>query len=678
VNWKHIFARKDLEALLAEAAGEHRLHRVLGPWSLTALGIGCIIGAGIFVMTGRAAAQDAGPAVVLSYAIAGLGCVVAAMCYAEFAAMAPVAGSAYTYAYTTLGEIFAWIIGWDLILEYAMGCATVASAWTHYFNVLLESVGLPPVPAALSHDPFWSKGNIHGIFNLPSVLIMGLVTAVLIIGIRESARTNATLVLAKLAVVLFVIAAGWGYVRRENWTQVSVARRALPQEKKLIPDEVDKYLDAVRNLELAAERYPGLIPAEMKKQFAGNMFRRPEDNPAVCAAGPDGSAADDSGERAEIIKKQVVASYRIERQQEEIARLQQEGKLSTDLAQAELQDLTERLAGDLPQTAQQRQVVTDILSQVEKKQKAAEAESWGMLGLLGLNRWLVPLDDATRSPFMPYGLSGLMLGASIVFFAFIGFDSISTHAEEARRPQRDVPIGILVSLSLCTLLYILVAAVVTGMVPYPEINTEAPIAAAFAQQATAQGSLLPRIWAAVIAVGGLAGMTSVLLVLFLSQARIFMAMSRDGLLPKVFGTVHPRFRTPHVATLVTGAVICITAALTPIYMLEEMVNIGTLMAFAMVCGAVLVLRKRRPEAKRPFRCPLLFVVAPLGILLNVLLMLFLPLGTWLRLVIWLAVGLVIYFTYSLRHSHLAQHLMQEIRTPLKEVTGTNFDPEVVE
>jgi APA family basic amino acid/polyamine antiporter len=639
VSWKNIFARKDLEALLAEAAGEHRLHRVLGPWALTALGVGCIIGAGIFVMTGRAAAQDAGPAVVLSYAIAGLGCVVAALCYAEFAAMAPVAGSAYTYAYTTLGEIFAWIIGWDLILEYAMGCATVASAWTHYFNVLLESIGLRPVSAALSHDPFWSKGNVHGIFNLPSVVIMGLVTIVLVIGIRESARTNAALVLAKLAVVLFVIAVGWGYVNRSNWTEVSVARRALPQEKKLIPDEVEKYLKTVRDVE---------------------------------------RAADDSGDRADIIKKQVVASYRIQRQQEEIDRLQQEGKLSATVAQDELKDLTKRLSADLPQTAEQRQAVAEILAQVESKQQAAEAESWGMLGLLGLNRWLVPIDDATRSPFMPYGLSGLMLGASIVFFAFIGFDSISTHAEEARRPQRDVPIGILVSLSVCTLLYIIVAAVVTGMVPYPEINTEAPIAAAFAQQATAQGSLLPRIWAAIIAVGGLAGMTSVLLVLFLSQARIFMAMSRDGLLPQIFGTVHPRFRTPHIATMVTGVVICTTAALTPIYKLEEMVNIGTLMAFAMVCGAVVVLRVRRPEAKRPFRCPLLFVVAPLGILLNVLLMLFLPLDTWLRLVVWLAVGLVIYFTYSLHHSHLAKHLMQEIGMPRKELTGTTFDPEEVE
>ncbi|MGA2256057.1 MAG: amino acid permease, partial [Thermoguttaceae bacterium] len=223
MNWKNIFARKDLEVLLAEAAGEHRLHRVLGPWSLTALGVGCIIGAGIFVVTGRAAALDAGPGVILSYAIAGVGCALAALCYAEFAAMAPVAGSAYTYAYTTLGEIFAWIIGWDLILEYAMGCATVASAWTSYLNKLLTALNLPPVPEALSHDPFSG-----GILNLPSVLIMAVITTVLVLGIRESARTNATLVAIKLAVVLFVIFAGWSYVNRANWTGIPVAQRRFP------------------------------------------------------------------------------------------------------------------------------------------------------------------------------------------------------------------------------------------------------------------------------------------------------------------------------------------------------------------------------------------------------------------------------------------------------------------
>jgi APA family basic amino acid/polyamine antiporter len=271
-----------------------------------------------------------------------------------------------------------------------------------------------------------------------------------------------------------------------------------------------------------------------------------------------------------------------------------------------------------------------------------------------------------------------MLGAAIVFFAFIGFDSISTHAEEARRPQRDVPIGILVSLAACTLLYIVVAAVVTGMVPYPDIDIHAPIAAAFDPQRGAPDTAWLRFSRGLIAAGGLAGMTSVLLVLFLSQARIFMAMSRDGLLPRVFSTVHPRFRTPHVATIVTGVVICATAAFTPILALEEMVNVGTLMAFVMVCAAVWVLRYQRPSAERPFRCPAIWFVAPAGILINVTMTLFLSVATWIRLVGWLAVGLVIYFTYSLRHSHLARHLMQEIRTPRKEVTGTQFDPEVVE
>ncbi|MGA2033347.1 MAG: amino acid permease [Thermoguttaceae bacterium] len=625
MHWKHIFARKDLEMLLAEAAGEHRLHRVLGPVALTALGVGCIIGAGIFVMTGRAAAQDAGPAVMVSYAIAGLGCAVAAFCYAEFASMAPVAGSAYTYAYTTLGEIFAWIIGWDLILEYAMGCATVASAWTHYLNKLLNALGLPQVREVLSHDP-WSGGWL----NLPSVVIMALVTVVLVVGIRESARTNASLVIVKLLVVIFVIVAGWGYVHREKWTAIPVAYRMFPQEKKVIPDLVKQYLQERNQLS-------------------------PEDGAAL--------------------QQEVVASYRIVRQEREIARLQQQQRLTADEGQRQIAALTDRLAAHLPQTAADRQAVDLILAEVEKQGRDAEAKSWGLLGLVGLNRWLIPIDDATRSPFMPYGLSGIMLGASIVFFAFIGFDSISTHAEEARRPQRDVPLAILLSLGMCTVLYVVVAAVITGMVPYPDIDIEAPIASAFAQQARGHASLSLRMSTALIAAGGLAGMTSVLLVLFLSQARIFMAMSRDGLLPKIFGTVHPRFRTPHVATIVTGVVICLTAAFTPIYKLEEMVNVGTLMAFVMVCGAVLVLRFQRPGVTRPFRCPAIHVVAPLGILINLAMMLFLPADTWARLVIWLLIGLVIYFCYGLWHSLLTQHLWHEIQLPREEATGTAFDPE---
>jgi APA family basic amino acid/polyamine antiporter len=275
----------------------------------------------------------------------------------------------------------------------------------------------------------------------------------------------------------------------------------------------------------------------------------------------------------------------------------------------------------------------------------------------------LPIDDATRSPFAPYGLPGIMLGASIVFFAYIGFDSISTHAEEARNPQRDVPIGILVSLLLCTVLYIAVASVVTGMLPYHDIDIKAPIAEAFKQKAGVQESIALRVRTGLVAAGGLAGMTSVLLVLFLSQARIFMAMARDGLLPPVFGRVHPRFRTPHVATIVTGVVICLVAAFTPIFKLEEMVNIGTLLAFAMVCAAVLVLRVQRPDARRPFRCPLVYLVAPLGIAINLVLTLFLAKDTWWRLVIWLAVGLVIYGLYGRRHSLVSRHLMHEITAP---------------
>ena len=627
MSWKNIFARKDLEALLAEAAGEHRLHRVLGPWSLTALGVGCIIGAGIFVVTGRAAALDAGPGVILSYAIAGVGCALAALCYAEFAAMAPVAGSAYTYAYTTLGEIFAWIIGWDLILEYAMGCATVASAWTNYLNKLLAAMRLPQVPEALALDPFSG-----GILNLPSVLIMLVITTVLVLGIRESARTNATLVAVKLVVVIFVIIAGWGYVNRANWTSIPVAQRRFPQEKEVIPDAVKKYL---------------------------------------------ANHEEHSKARAAELEKEVVAVYRIDRKKRELEQVEQ---AHGDVAKArqELAVLSAGVASHLPQTEADKQAVEGILPLDNGKEKEAEVKSWGILGTLGLNRWLLPIDDATRSPFMPYGLSGIMLGAAIVFFAFIGFDSISTHAEEARRPQRDVPTGILVSLGLCTLLYIIVAAVVTGMVPYPDIDIHAPIAAAFEPQFGAPDTPGLRFSRGLIAAGGLAGMTSVLLVLFLSQARIFMAMSRDGLLPKIFSTVHPRFRTPHVATILTGVVICVTAAFTPILALEEMVNVGTLMAFVMVCAAVWVLRFQRPSAERPFRCPAIWLVAPAGMLINVTMTLFLSVATWIRLVGWLVAGLVIYFTYSLRHSHLAKHLMQEIGMPRKEVTGTKFDPEEVE
>jgi APA family basic amino acid/polyamine antiporter len=288
------------------------------------------------------------------------------------------------------------------------------------------------------------------------------------------------------------------------------------------------------------------------------------------------------------------------------------------------------------------------------------ARKWGLLGELGANQWLLPIDDKLRSSFMPYGLSGMMLGASIVFFAFIGFDSISTHAEEAKKPQRDVPFGILASLVICTVLYLLVSAVITGMEPYPSIDRNAAIAAAFRKRAEVDQSPMLHASAGLIAVGALAGMTSVLLISFLSQARIFLAMSRDGLLPPaIFAAVHPRFRTPHRSTILTGAIVCLVGGLTPISLLEEMVNIGTLMAFVVVCAAVWILRIARPEAHRPFRSPLLHIVAPAGILVNLVLMLFLPIETWIRLVVWLLIGLGIYSFYGFGRSRLGLELKGE-------------------
>jgi len=538
---KQLWLRKSFELLAAEMAGEHRLKRVLGPISLTSLGVGAIIGAGIFVVTGRAAALDAGPAIIISYMIAALGCAFAALCYAEFAAMAPVAGSAYTYAYATLGELFAWIIGWDLILEYAMSCATVASAWAGYLNELLAAAGIPRIPPEICSDPYTmipGSGTFvmnaqtglqelvpgtesYGWFNLPAALIIIIVTAILVLGIRESATANAFLVLVKVAVVLFVIGVGMWYINPENWTGIPVEQRIIA------PDAASK---------------------------------------------------------------------------------------------------------------------------------------WGLLGWLGINHYLIPIDDAVRTPFTPYGFSGIMLGGSIVFFAFIGFDSVSTHSEEAKNPQRDVPIAILVSLIACTLMYVAVAAVITGMVPYPHINVHAPIADAFSRVAEENQSPFLRGATLLIALGALAGMTSVMLVTFLSQARIFMAMSRDGLLPPVFGHVHPRFGTPHLATMLTGAVIAVAAAFTNIIILEEMVNIGTLLAFVTVCASVLILRRTRPDVPRPFRCPALYVVAPLGIFVNLVMMLFLPIETWERLVYWLIAGLVVYFLYSRRHSVLGRALWREYAT----------------
>lgn len=562
--WKRLFQRKSLEMLLAEMEGDQRLHRVLGPVSLTSLGIGAIIGAGIFAMTGRVAAEDAGPAVMLSFLIAGVACALAALCYSEFAAMVPVAGSAYTYTYATLGELCAWIIGWDLILEYAMSCAVVAAHWTHYFDEFLRIFFGVHLPVAWTSDPFTPVDGVQTYGNLPAVLIIAAVTYVLVLGIRESALTNTLLVLVKVGVVVFVIVLGAAYVQPENWTGVSPDRRRVA--------DLGDYLR--RHPEIAQRVPPGAVTVFMDGRTFLERF-------------PEAVADLDEAERA-------------------------------------------RLA-ELPN----------------------DVKKWSLFAVLGVKQRLQQLDDDLRSPFMPYGFSGLMAGAALVFFAYIGFDSISTHAEEAVHPQRDIPLGILGSLGICTLLYLLVSAVITGMEPYPEIDTGAAMAAAFRKKAELSDNVLLRASAGLIATGALAGMTSVLLVTFLSQARIFLAMARDGLLPRgIFAVVHPRFRTPHRSTLLTGGVIALCAGFLPIRVLEEMVSIGTLMAFALVCLSVLVLRLLRPEVQRPFRCPAVYLVAPLGALVNVAMMLFLPMDTWLRLLIWLALGLVCYLAYGMHHSRL--------------------------
>jgi APA family basic amino acid/polyamine antiporter len=575
MRWQQLFHRKSIDVLMAEMAGEHRLHRVLGPISLTALGVGCIIGAGIFAMTGRVASADAGPAIMVSFVVASVACLLAALCFSEFAAMAPVAGSAYTYTYATLGELMAWIIGWDLMLEYAMSCSVVAAHWTHYFDEFLYlSCGwhLPPL---LTSDPFTpmivNGAEVTPWVNLPAMIIIALTTVILVVGIRESALTNAILVVVKLAVVLFVIVLGANYVNRDNWTKIPVERRQTT--------DVSDFL--IRNPEIAAKLPEGAVTPYT------------------------------SGE--ELLKAH-------------------------------------------PEIA-------DNMSAAEKlkvKNLPNEVKRWGLLGALGIKEWLDPLDERVRSPFAPFGFSGIMVGAALVFFAYIGFDSISTHAEEAVNPQRDVPIGILGSLVLCTVLYMLVSAVITGMEAYPDIDTGAPIAAAFRKQAEAKQSGLLSASAWLIALGALAGMSSVLLVTFLSQSRVFLAMARDGLLPeKIFGVVHPKFRTPHRSTILTGVLMCIATGFLPIKLLEEMVSIGTLLAFVMVCIAVLILRITRPEIHRPFRCPAIYLVAPGGALVSFAMMAFLPLDTWFRLVGWLGLGMVIYFAYGMRHSGVGRELERQ-------------------
>ncbi|HMP07307.1 MAG TPA: amino acid permease, partial [Lacipirellulaceae bacterium] len=376
-------------------------------------------------------------------------------------------------------------------------------------------------------------------------------------------------------------------------------------------------------------------------------------------------------ERDTRYRRAKPAADRVERL---AAELVARGELTRDEADAQIrQARQEEAAAAAGVEAPER--FAELAARAGEEAKDAELEKWGMVGQLLGPETLQPLDDAVRSNFAPYGFSGIMLGAAIVFFAFIGFDSISTHSEEAINPQRDVPIAILASLAICTVLYVLVAAVITGMEPYYQIDVKAAIASAFRKQADARGSNMLRMSSLLIATGALAGMTSVLLVTFLSQARVFLAMARDKLLPHaIFGVVHPRFKTPHISTALTGLAVCVVAAFTPIEALEKMVNIGTLFAFAVVCPTVLVLRIREPDTPRPFRCPLPFLVAPLGILVNVGMMLFLPVSTWLRLAAWMALGLVFYFAYGYRHSILGRELVREIAKEGVGPTGTPLQP----
>jgi basic amino acid/polyamine antiporter, APA family len=487
-----MFATKSIDQVSHEqlGPGQGELKRVLGPVQLTMLGVGAIIGTGIFVLTGQAAAANAGPAIVISMVLAGLTSLLAALCYSEFASSVSVAGSAYTYAYVTLGEFVAWIIGWDLILEYALGAATVAVGWSGNLVTLLQQLGLN-FPAALSAAPgtvvqVAGADPVTAVFNLPAVIITVAVTALLMIGVSESASVNAAIVVIKVAVVLIVIGAGAFFVNTANW-------------------------------------HP-FIP-----------------------------------------------------------------------------------------------------------------ENTGTFG--------------------EFGWSGILRGAGVIFFAYIGFDAVSTSAQEARNPQRDMPLGILGSLALCTILFVLVSAVMVGLVPYRAmLNQPAPLVVAV-EAAAGRAAGTPwqgpmEVIKILVTVGALAALSSVMVVMLLAQPRIFMAMSKDGLLPRWAGRVHPRFHTPHVSTLVTGVAVALAAALTPIGTLGTLVSIGTLMAFVIVSIGVVIMRRTRPDLDRPFRMPLVPLLPLLSALVSLTLMIGLPRATWERLILWMAIGIAVYFAYGYRHSRL--------------------------
>jgi APA family basic amino acid/polyamine antiporter len=491
-----LFATKSIDELKARASGEAKLKRVLGPVDLTTLGIGAIIGTGIFVLTGQAAAAHAGPAIVLSMVLAGVVSALAALCYAEFASTVPVAGSAYTYGYATLGEGVAWIIGWDLILEYALGAATVAVGWSAYVVSFLADLGYR-FPPLLSAAPGTAVVLADGtaataLVNVPAILVGIAATLLLVVGIQESARVNAVIVAVKVTVVLLIIGVGGLFVSTQYWT---------------------------------------------------------------------------------------------------------------------------------------------------------------------------PFIPPNTGSFGAFGWSGVLRGAAVIFFAYIGFDAVSTAAQEAKNPQRDMPVGIFASLIICTVLYVLVSAVMVGLVPYQQLGVPAPMALAVdAARVQAGGSSwepITNILPLIVKLGAIAGLSSTIIVQMMAQPRIFMSMAQDGLLPRWAGAIHPRFHTPHVTTIITGLIVTIAAGLTPIGVLGELVSIGTLFAFVVVALGVIVLRRTRPDLERPFRTPGVPWVPALSALSSFVLMASLSGDTWIRLIVWMALGIALYAAYGYRHSTLRTGQVRE-------------------
>lgn len=593
---RQLFAKKSLDVLLDEMAGDHRLRRVLGPVALSSLGIGAIIGTGIFVMTGLAARNYAGPGLILSFVFAGAACAFAALCYAEFASMAPVAGSAYTYAYISLGELVAWIIGWDLVLEYAVSSATVAVGWSSYFLKFLTlfknpaGQALVTLPFWLTMDPF-TAATQHTDYLASQTLVVQSAEAVPL-GAEAHAK-RLTLPVTKES-----------QIHRVGAVTIAFTPESLQKVKQQLGTSAPAAIDRIQKaLEDQLQFDPQIALAEKLQQIHAEQshgYEAYEQTPLVFG-----------GVHLTINAVAIAIIF----------------------------------------------LLTIVL--VIGIRESAGINAVMVLVKLGAVLFVIVagvgyIDSANWTPFLPYGWSGVIGAAGVMFFAYIGFDAVSTHAEEARNPQIDVPIGIIASLAICTLLYILVAAVITGMLPYPEIPLGAPISGAFEKYGLKAASV-------VITVGALTGITSVLLVMLLSQPRILMAMARDGLLPEsFFGAVHPRFRTPHKSTIATGLLCMAASSLFPLEALAHMVNIGTLFAFVVVCGAVWMMRWVNPEAKRPFRTPWMNFVAPAGILFCVTMMISLQWQNWLRLFIWLAVGLGIYFFYSRHHSHLGRQLAAEI------------------